>query len=127
MNIAARIAFACFMTLAACSHQSTSDEPHLVATIVTESVVTDINETVTPAMLVGRWGVSGDCSKEIVITADGGFRSYTSGAGAWTLDGNMLSMATDAGITRVWVGTIGADQLVFGRQDRSADVLHRCP
>ena len=122
---AARIAFAC-LALAACSHQTTSDQPHLVATVVTDTVLTEINETVTPAMLVGRWGVSGDCSKEIVINADGAFRSYASGAGAWTLNGNMLSMATDAGTTQVWVGTIGADQLVLGRQDGSADVLHRC-
>jgi hypothetical protein len=124
---AARVGAVC-LALVACSHKpARSDEPQLVATVVTESTFTEINEAVTPAMLVGRWGESGDCAKDIVINADGAFRSYALGAGAWTLNGNMLNMVGSDGASLVWVGTIGADQLVFGRQDRSATVWRRCP
>ena len=121
---AAQVAAAC-IALIACSHQS--DEPTLVGTIVTESRLAEINETVTPAMLFGRWGDNGDCTKDIVIGADGAFMSSTDGAGTWSLDGNMLTRTTSAGSSLVWVGTIGADQLVFGHQDRSAEIWRRCP
>ena len=123
---AARIAVTC-LALAACSHPTTSDEPRLVATTTTETMVAEINERVTPSMLVGRWGDNGDCAKDIVINADGSFSSYAGGAGTWTLDGNMLTMANNAGTSQVWVGTIGADQLVFGQRDGSAEVARRCP
>jgi hypothetical protein len=78
-------------------------------------------------MLVGRWGDNGDCTKDLVISADGAFRSYAGGAGTWTLNGNMLTTATNAGSSQMWVGTIGADRLVFGHQDRSAEIWRRCP
>ena len=122
---AARAAVAC-LALIACSHQQTSDQPTLVGTEVTETLVAEVNELVTPAMLVGRWGHDGDCAKDIVIGADGTFRSYTGNAGTWTLDGNMLTMAGAAETSQVWVGTIGADQLVFAQRDGAADVLRRC-
>jgi hypothetical protein len=121
----ARVAIVC-LALAGCTHEAAQD-PHLVGTIVTESVVTQINDAVTPAMLVGHWGENGDCTKDIVINDDRAFRSYALGAGTWTLNGNMLNMVGSDGAALVWVGTIGADQLVFGRQDRSATVWRRCP
>ena len=122
---AARIAVAC-LTMIGCSSQTTSGDPELVGTLVTETMVAEVNESVTPAMLVGRWGDNGDCTKDIAINADGTFTSHT-GAGTSTLDGNTLTMARNAETSQVWVGTIGDDQLVFGQPNGSATVSRRCP
>lgn len=121
---AACIALAC-LALMACSHQ-----PRIgveTSTIVTETQVAEVNVSVTPAMLVGRWAKNGDCTQAIALSADGSFQSHTDGAGTWVLAGNILTMSANADVTQVWVGTIGADQLVFGHQDNSADVMRRCP
>jgi hypothetical protein len=123
---AARLAFVC-LALAACSHQTTSDEPHVVATIVTDTLVAEVNESPTPEMLVGRWGDNGDCTKDIVINADGAFRSYTGSAGRWTLEGNILTMSGDAGTVQLRVATAGENTLIIGQPDGSFGTSQRCP
>jgi hypothetical protein len=123
---AACIAVSC-LALIACRHQTASDEPRLVATEVTETVVTEVNVNVTPEMLVGRWGENGDCTRDLLINADGTFLTYTGSSGTWTLDGNILTRASSGTTSQVWVGTIGTDQLVLGQRNGSADVSRRCP
>lgn len=125
--IRAACTIAVCMTLTACSHQPRSSEPQPIATIVAETQVAQINENVTPAMLVGRWSRGGDCVNAINMSSSGAFQSDTSGAGTWELTGNMLTMTTSTGASQVWVGAIGSDQLVFAQADRSANVWLRCP
>jgi len=115
------------MTLTACSHQPRSRDPQPIATIVAETQVAEINESVTPAMLVGRWSSDGDCVNAITMSSGGAFQSDTNGAGTWELTGNMLTTTTSRGASQVWVGAIGSDQLVFAQADRSANVWLRCP
>lgn len=122
----ASIAAACF-ALTACSHQTASEEPRLVATVVTESVIAEVNETPTAEMLVGRWGDNGDCTKDIVINADGTFRSYTGGSGRWTLNGNLLTMSGNGGTYQVRVATAGNGTLIIGNPDGSFGTSQRCP
>ncbi|MBK8545075.1 MAG: hypothetical protein IPL62_16955 [Caulobacteraceae bacterium] len=121
----ARALIVCF-ALAACQSALPS-EPQLVGTVVTETQVTEINDQVAPAMLLGRWGLRGNCSNDIVISANGVFRSSANGAGTWVFESHMLTMTTGAGATQVWVGAIGSDQLVFANRDRSAETWQRCP
>ncbi len=122
----ARIAFVC-LALAACSHQTAPEEPRLVATIVTETIVADVNESPTAEMLVGRWGDNNACTKDIVINADGTFRSYTGSVGRWTLEGNILTMAGDGGTFQVRVATAGENTLIIGQPDGSFGTSQRCP
>lgn len=80
----------------------------------------------TPAMLVGRWGDNGDCSKDIVFNADGTFRSYTGGSGGWSLEGDVMTMSGAAGTFQVRVSILNGNQLLIGNPDGSIGTSQRC-
>lgn len=80
----------------------------------------------TPAQLVGRWGDNGDCSKDIVFAADGTFRSYTGGAGRWSLDGDVMTMTGANGAFQVRVSILNGNQLLIGNADGTVGISQRC-
>lgn len=80
----------------------------------------------SPAMLVGRWGDNGDCTKDIVINADGTFRSYTGGGGRWTLDGDRMTMTGANGPYEVGVDVINGNTLRVRNPDGSVGTSQRC-
>jgi hypothetical protein len=80
----------------------------------------------TPAMLVGRWGDNGDCSKDIVFNADGSFASYTGGSGRWTLNGDRMTMTGAAGTFEVRVAIANQNTLIIGNADGSYGLSQRC-
>lgn len=80
----------------------------------------------TPQMLVGRWGDNGDCAKDITFSADGAFRSYTGGSGAWSLDGDAMTLSGAGGTFQVRVSVLNGDQLLIGNPDGTIGVSQRC-
>ena len=80
----------------------------------------------TPAMLVGRWGDNGDCTKDIVINADGTFHSYTGGGGNWSLNGNVMSMTGSNGTFQVRVAVVNGRTLMITNPDGSVGTSQRC-
>ena len=80
----------------------------------------------TPAMLVGRWGDNGDCTKDIVFYADGTFLSYTGGSGSWSLNGDILTASGAAGTGQVRVSILNGNQLQITNPDGSIGVSQRC-
>ncbi len=80
----------------------------------------------TPQMLVGRWGDNGDCAKDIVFAADGTFRSYTGGSGAWSLSGDVMTMSGAGGTFQVRVSILNGNQLLIGQPDGSFGISQRC-
>lgn len=83
-------------------------------------------EAPTPAMLVGRWGDNGDCSRDIVFNDDGTFRSYTGGSGRWSLDGDIMTMSGEAGTFQVRVSILNGDQLLIGNPNGAVGISQRC-
>jgi hypothetical protein len=83
-------------------------------------------EAPTPAQLIGRWGDNGDCSKDIVFNADGTFRSYTGGSGAWSLNGEIMTMSGAAGTFQVRVSILNGNQLLIGNPDGTIGISQRC-
>jgi hypothetical protein len=77
-------------------------------------------------MLVGRWGDNGDCTKDIVFNADGTFHSYTGGEGAWTLEGDTMSMTGAGGTSQVRVAIANQNTLLIGNPDGSFGTSQRC-
>ena len=126
MIIAARIAFVCVIALAACSPPSTSAPAQESAATTTETAA-PAEGMPTVQTLVGRWGDNGDCTKDLILNADGTFRSYTGGGGTWTLQGDLLTMTGDAGAFQVRVAMAGADTLMVGQPDGSFGISQRCP
>src|SRR5262245_16191570 len=86
----------------------------------------DAQTTPTPAMLVGRWGDNGDCSKDITFNADGSFTSYTGGSGRWTLNGDRMTMTGAAGAFEVRVSIANQNTLIIGNADGSYGLSQRC-
>jgi hypothetical protein len=80
----------------------------------------------TAAQLVGRWGDNGDCTKDIVFNADGTFRSFTGGSGAWTLDGDVMTMSGTGGAFQVRVSIVNGNQLLIGNPDGTIGISQRC-
>lgn len=80
----------------------------------------------TPAMLVGRWGDNGDCAKDIIFAPDGTFRSYTGGSGAWSLNGNVMTMSGSGGVFQVRVDVINGQRLLVTNPDGSIGTSQRC-
>jgi hypothetical protein len=76
--------------------------------------------------LIGRWGDNGDCSKDIVFAADGTFRSYTGGAGTWTLDGDRMTMSGAGGTFTVGVELLDPNTLIIRNGDGSMGTSQRC-
>ena len=81
---------------------------------------------VTADFLIGRWGDNGDCSKDVVLRADGTFSSYTGGSGRWTLDGDRLIMTGANGEFVVRVERDENDRLIVTNPDGSVGRSQRC-
>jgi hypothetical protein len=80
----------------------------------------------TPAMLVGRWGDNGDCTKDIVFAGDGTFRSYTGGEGRWSLNGDRMTMSGSGGVFEVRVQIVNSNVLLIQNADGSIGTSQRC-
>jgi hypothetical protein len=120
MNSITRIAFACLVGLAACG------QPLASAPANTEATAPPTEGIPAAQMLVGRWGDSGDCTKDVVFNADGTFSSYTGGTGAWTLDGDLLTMTGEAGPMQVHVAIANDNTLMIGQPDGAFGMSQRC-
>ncbi len=83
-------------------------------------------EGVSREALIGRWGDNGDCSKDIVFAADGTFRSYTGSSGAWTLDGDRMTMSGAGGTFTVGVEVLNGNTLLIRNGDGSMGTSQRC-
>lgn len=81
---------------------------------------------ITPDYLIGRWGDNGDCSKDIIIAADGTFRSYTGGVGRWRLEGAQLTFAGENGSYVMRVAWEGPDSMIVTNPDGSVGRSQRC-
>lgn len=81
---------------------------------------------VTSAMLVGRWGDNGDCTKDVVFNQDGTFRSWTGGGGTWTLQGDVMTMTGANGPFQVRVAIVDQNTLMIGNADGSYGMSQRC-
>lgn len=81
---------------------------------------------VTAQMLHGRWGDSGDCSKDIVFNPDGGFRSYTGGFGRWSLSGDTLTLSGIGGTFALNVRPLDANTIEINNPDGSVITSNRC-
>ncbi len=114
--------FVFIAALAACGQPAATSAPEAPTTpTATEAA------PLTPAMLVGRWGDNGDCTKDVVFNADGTFTSYAGGSGTWSLDGDRVTMTGANGPFEVRVELINNDTLMIGNADGSFGVSQRCP
>ena len=125
MKHTASSAFLSVLALAACNQPTsvaqTTPKPAASATTTAEQ-----STTLTPAMLTGRWGDNGDCTKDIVFNADGTFRSYTGGSGAWSLNGDRMTMTGAGGAFEVRVSLVDQNTLMIGNADGSIGMSQRC-
>ncbi len=81
---------------------------------------------VTADFLIGRWGDNGDCTKDVVLRADGTFSSYTGGSGRWSLDGDRLIMTGANGEFVVRVERDEDGRLIVTNPDGSVGRSQRC-
>ena len=81
---------------------------------------------VTAEFLIGRWGDNGDCTKDVVLRADGTFNSYTGGSGRWSLDGDRLIMTGANGEFVVRVERDEDGRLIVTNPDGSVGRSQRC-
>jgi hypothetical protein len=125
---------ACVALVAAACTPPAADVPVAQAEPATQTakpgeasaVAPSAGEAPTPAMLVGRWGDNGDCSKDIVFSADGTYRSYTGGGGAWSLSGDVMTMSGPGGTFQVRVSILNGNQLLIGNPDGTIGISQRC-
>lgn len=109
--------------LQACSEPTT---PAQTATL-TDAATPAPEGVPTPETLIGRWGDNGDCTKDIVFSADGNFRSFTGGTGQWSLAGDVLTIAGPDGTFQVRVAIADENTLMIGNADGSFGMSQRCP
>ena len=81
---------------------------------------------VTADFLIGRWGDNGDCTKDVVLRADGTFSSYTGGEGRWVLAGNRLVFTGANGEYVLRVARDGNGMLIITNPDGSVGRSQRC-
>ena len=82
--------------------------------------------TIDPALLIGRWGDNGDCTKDIQMFADGSFTSYTGGRGQWSLNGDELTIGGANGSTVLRLQSVDANNLIVINSDGSIGRSQRC-
>ena len=130
----AAIAVAALFGASACGPQAAPSAPQTAAPEAATPTAVDgakpgaaeQSAFVTPAALVGRWGDNGDCTKDIVINADGTFHSYTGGGGNWTLIGGVMTMSGSGGVFAVRVQIINSNTLIIQNPDGSVGTSQRC-
>ncbi len=83
-------------------------------------------DPITAEFLIGRWGDNGDCSKDVVLRADGTFSSYTGGGGRWVLTGDRLVLTGANGEYVLRVERDDDDTLVITNPDGSVGRSQRC-
>lgn len=116
--------FAAALVLVACTPAPAATDAAQSAQA--ENATHQSGDAPTPAMLVGRWGDNGDCTKDIIFSADGTFRSYTGGSGTWSLNGDVMTMSGAAGTFQVRVSILNGNQLLIGNADGSIGISQRC-
>jgi hypothetical protein len=82
--------------------------------------------SVTVEFLIGRWGDNGDCTKDVVLRADGTFTSYTGGEGRWSLRGDRLVFTGANGEFVMRVERDSDNVLVITNPDGSVGRSQRC-
>lgn len=136
-SIRTRLLAAAILTLAACSPpaaQQAAQAPQAPQAETAQPTgkptgdqsAVNVGGAPTPAMLIGRWGDNGDCTKDIVFNADGTFLSYTGGVGQWRLDGDRMTMSGAGGTFVVQVQVINGSQLMITNPDGSVGTSQRC-
>lgn len=78
------------------------------------------------AFLVGRWGDNGDCTKDVVLNADGSFHSYTGGEGEWSLNGVTMRMAGKTSTQDLQLQWIDQNTIQVTNPDGSVGRSQRC-
>ena len=131
MSIIRFIAASLVIALAACGQPAApAAAPAETATTTSDAAKPDAAASaegaVTPAMLVGRWGDNGDCSKDVIFNADGTFASYTGGDGTWSLNHDVMSMTGAEGTFQVRVAIVDQNTLMIGNADGSYGMSQRC-
>jgi hypothetical protein len=86
------------------------------------SSVSAVNEQ----FLVGRWGDNGDCSKDVVLNADGSFTSYSGGEGRWSLNGSTMRMAGRQSTQELELELIDQNTVRITNPDGSVGTSQRC-
>ena len=76
--------------------------------------------------LVGRWGDNGDCTKDVVLSPDGSFRSYTGGEGQWSIGGTTLRMEGKQSTQEVEIELVDQDTVRITNPDGSVGTSQRC-
>ena len=76
--------------------------------------------------LVGRWGDVGNCAQALQFNADSTF-VYAGRTGAWTLQGNRLTLSGPAGVAPAEIQWIDRDHMKLTRPDGTMGVSQRCP
>lgn len=114
--------------LLACNPATTTAQPQNVAVTASDAKPPEAQAaaSMTAQTLVGRWGDNGDCTKDIVFNADGTFRSFTGGSGAWALNGDRVTMSGAGGTFEVRVEILNGDTLMIANPDGSFGTSQRC-
>lgn len=84
------------------------------------------NPPLTPALIVGRWGDNGDCTKFVILRSDGTFLTHDGGQGDWRLRGDRLTFSGPNGERIVRVRREGLRTLVIFNPDGSVGRSQRC-
>jgi hypothetical protein len=118
--------FIAAFALAACGQ---TEAPHASADIGAPPPAPAIAEApaaFSAQTLVGRWGDSGDCSKDVVFNADGTFHSYTGGDGQYSVDGDLITMSGDGGVFQLRARVLDAGALELTNPSGAVFTSQRC-
>jgi|GEM_PF-2684662 len=76
--------------------------------------------------LVGRWTDEGDCDRAYELTADGRFIAADGGAGAWSLDGDVLTATGPGGSASMRIAPIDQNTMSASSSDGQVGQSTRC-
>jgi hypothetical protein len=76
--------------------------------------------------LIGRWGDSGDCTKDVVFNADGTFLSYTGGDGQYSVEGDIITMSGDGGVFQLRANVLDPNTLELTNPSGAVFTSQRC-
>jgi hypothetical protein len=129
------LVFAAVLALAACMPQAPQQQQQGSATTTTQPAPSskpgpDAAVETTPILdrefLVGRWGDNGDCSKDVTLSADGSFTSYTGGDGQWSLEGTTMRMAGKQNTQELRLELINQNTIRITNPGGSIGTSQRC-